>query len=106
MPGYCRPTVKPDRMIYFVLCRYLDGLAWAERDLGRTNRKDTLEDILSGELPRVEQVIELNYVEFTSRDVTEDFLIEFRRNPPCLSPSERLAAMADHARDHRKNWVA
>ena len=93
-------TVKPDRMIYFVLCRYRDGMAWAERDLGRTNRKDTLEDIMSGELPAVVQVIELNYIEFISRDVTADFV--FEPHAPALSPAERAVAAQDHARDHRK----
>lgn len=97
-------TVNPDRMIYFVLCRYRDGLAWAERDLGRTNRKDTLEDIMSGELPGVQMVIELNYVEFISRDVTADFVFEPDAAP--LSPTERAAAAMDRAHDHRKNEVA
>ena len=96
--------IKHDRMIYFVLCAYRDGKAWAERDLGRTNRKDTLEDIMSGELPAVQMVIELNYTEFTSRDVTDEFVFE-----PCgrgMSAAERATAAYDHAREHRKNEVA
>lgn len=97
--------IKPDRMIYFVLCRYRDGLAWAERPLDRTHRKDTLEDIMSGELPNVVQVIELNYVEFTSRDVTGDFIVEARRDE-IRSKAMRQLLEQDRAQDHRKNEVA
>lgn len=96
--------INPDRMIYFVLCNYRDGKAWAERDLGRTNRKDTLEDIMSGELPAVQMVIELNYVEFTSRDVTGDFVVEARA-PEIRSKTMAMLAEQDHARALR-NEVA
>lgn len=94
--------MKHDRMIYFCLCRYRDGLAWAERSAERTNRGDTLEDILNGSLPNVLQVIELNYVEFISRDVTEDFLPKALRDVI----RDKITAEQDHARDLRKNWVA
>jgi hypothetical protein len=103
MSAHC--SINPDRMIYFVLCRYRDGLAWAERDAGRTNKRDTVLDITNGALPNVVQVIELNYVEFTSRDVTEDFAV-YQDFVPHLTPSERLAALHDHQRDLRKHGGA
>jgi len=101
--------MKHDRMIYLCLCRYgRHGLAWAERDAGLTNQRDTIADIRSGQLSDVVQVIELNYVEFTSRDVTEDILKLAGRwdfDPPRLSPSERLEAMRDRVMDYRKHGV-
>lgn len=97
--------MKHDRMIYFCLCAFRDGKAWAERDIGRTNKRDTIEDICSGNLSNVVQVIELNYAEFSSRDVTEDFL------PDSVRPEIRTQVMSDqfqidHRRDYQKHEVA
>ena len=105
MPAHCR--INPDRMIYFCLCDYgRHGLEWVARNPANMDHKDTVADIRSGELPNVVQVVELNVAEFSSRDVTEDILKlagcwDF--DPPLLSPSERLEAMADHCRAYRKH---
>lgn len=72
--------INPDRTIYFVLCEYNSGPAWAERVLDRTDKASTIEDIRSKELPNVIQVIELNPVEFSSRDVTEDMIAAARED--------------------------
>lgn len=72
-------NLNPDRIVYLVLCRYRSGTAWAERDIARTCLKCTMEDIRSGELPNVLQVIELNTAEFSSRDCTDDVLAECLR---------------------------
>jgi hypothetical protein len=66
-------------MIYLALCHYRCGMAWAERDVARTGWNDTIEDIRTGDLPDVVQVIEFNVVEVSSRDVTEDALSEAGR---------------------------
>jgi hypothetical protein len=110
MSAHCAPTApNPDRMIYFVLCRFNSGLAWAERDAGDTDKATTIHDIRSGELRNVVQVIELNHAEFTSRDVTEDILAE------CITANfiavgerlfaDQIAYDRDHARDLRKHEV-
>ncbi len=106
----CKCSPKPDRMVYLTLCRYRSGMAWAERDVARTGWKDTVEDIRSGELPDVVQVIEFNVVEVSSRDVTEDALSESGRvcRPAfaaLMSKSDQLLASFDHARDYRKHGV-
>jgi len=106
----CKCSPNPDRMIYLTLCRYRSGMAWAERDVARTNWQDTVEDIRSGELPDVVQVIEFNVVEVSSRDVTEDALSEAGRicRPgfaALMSKSDQLLAQIDHDRDYRKHGV-
>jgi hypothetical protein len=65
-----------DLMLYFVLCQYNSGPAWAERDPANMNRRETVIDIRSGELPNVLMVLECNPVEKICRDVTEDVLAE------------------------------
>lgn len=105
-----RCALNPDRMVYLVLCRYRSGLAWAERDVARTGWKDTVEDIRSGDLPDVVQVIEFNVVEVSSRDVTEDALSEAGRvcRPAfaaLMSKSDQILASFDHARDYRKHGM-
>lgn len=100
MTAHC--SIKSDRMIYFVLIDYGPklGMAWAERQVERTGYANTLADILSGNLAPVVQVIELNYVEMTSRDVTEDFA-----NLQAVRPEVRnLCFAADHSHDLQKNW--
>ena len=103
MSAYC--AINPDRMIYFVLCRYRDGLAWAERDAGRTNKRDTLEDICNGALPKVTQVIELNFIEHTSRDVTDEFALAIEQPSFVREAADSLAALHDHENDIRKHSV-
>jgi hypothetical protein len=110
MSAHCAPTApNPDRMIYFVLCRYDSGLAWAEREVSDTDRASTIHDIRSGELRNVVQVIELNHAEFTSRDVTEDILAEcVVANFIAIGArlfSDQIAYDRDHARDYRKHEV-
>lgn len=45
---------------------------FAERDAARTNRRDTLADIVSGQIERVRRVLSLNPAEGWARDVSED----------------------------------
>ena len=96
------PTV-----VYFVLCemgRRL-GTAWVERDPANMTRAETLIDIRSGELRDVIMIIETEFTGngLSSRDVTEDMLKEAGYDEP-IPPSDRLAALHDHAQDERKNW--
>lgn len=107
--AHCAPTAptspNPDRMIYFVLCSYDGALAWAERDVGDTDKATTIHDIRSGELRNVVQVIELNYTEFSSRDVTGEMVVEARADEIRSKLLSQLAEQ-DHARDHLKHEVA
>jgi hypothetical protein len=45
---------------------------FAERDAARTNRHDTLADIVSGQIERVRRVLSFNPAEGWARDVSED----------------------------------
>jgi len=95
------PSITPDRMVYFVLCDYRSGLAWAERDASRVNLADTVTDIHSGELPNVKQVIEINIAEVISRDVTEDVLKAAGRwteDAPPLTGQDAIDWQHDHTR--------
>ncbi len=65
-----------DRMIYFVLCQYNSGPAWAERDPANMTRHETVIDIRSGELPNVRMVLECNPVERICNDVTDEIMSE------------------------------
>jgi hypothetical protein len=103
MTAHC--SLKQDRMMYIVLCGYRDGPAWAERDASRTNKRDTLEDICNGALPKVVQVIELNFIEHTSRDVTDDFALAIEQPSFVRQADDRIAAMRDHNNDIRKHSV-
>jgi hypothetical protein len=82
MSCHCAPETKQS-VVYMVLCDYRDGLAWAERAAERTGKLATAADIRSGELPRVRQVIEIEFGvthglrgTMNSRDVTEDFVVD------------------------------
>lgn len=68
--------MNSDQMIYFVLCQYNSGLEWAARDPANMNRRETIIDIQSGELPNVVTVLECNPVEGICHDVTDDVLRE------------------------------
>lgn len=65
-----------DTMIYFVLCQFKAGPEWVARDPANMNRRETVIDIRSGELPNVLMVLECNPVERLCNDVTEDILAE------------------------------
>lgn len=98
---------NPDRQVFLVLCNYgKHGLAWAERDVARTGRADTVEDIRSGELPDVEMVVELNVAEFSSRDVTEEIKRAagrwFAEDAPPLTGQNLIDWRHDHARGLRE----
>jgi hypothetical protein len=45
---------------------------FAERDAARANRRDTLADIVSGQIARVRRVLSVNPAEGWARDVSED----------------------------------
>lgn len=103
-------SLNPDRTIYLVLCRYRGGMAWAERIVDRTDKASTIEDIRTGELPDVQQVIELHVAEFSSRDVTEDIMEAVKneaaiRYEPHDIRAEREAWNRDHQRDLVKHGV-
>jgi hypothetical protein len=69
-------AMNNDTMIYFVMCQYKSGPAWAERDPANMSRRETVIDIRSGELPNVLMVLECNPVEGICHDVTEDVIEE------------------------------
>jgi hypothetical protein len=68
--------LNPDLMIYFVLVAYKSGTRWAERDPANMSRRDTIADIMTGDLANVITVLECNSVEHVCSDVTEDILTE------------------------------
>ena len=113
MTGHCAPIPKPDPVIYLVLCRYRDGDYWAERDAVDTDRATTIEHIRTGNLPNVQQVIEIEFVpaehRMSSRDVTEDMLAAAHaaREPDTIETSlERLRGMLiDHDRDLARDGI-
>src|SRR5436305_459415 len=93
--------INPDQMIYFVLCRYKSGLAWAERDPANMSRRDTIADIMTGELPNVVTVLECNPVEHVCSDVTEDILADagvFVTDDPPLTGQDKADWLMDHGR--------
>jgi hypothetical protein len=96
-------------MTYLVQCRYRDGLYWAERDAGDTDRATTVAHIRNGNLPNVVTVLECNPVEKICRDVTDDLIAEASqdREPANLETSlERLRGMLiDRERDLRRDGV-
>lgn len=69
------PAIK-DRMTYLAICSSKSGTYVRERDVADTDRKTTVADIASGEIEDMVQVLELNPVEGTCRDVTEDIARE------------------------------
>lgn len=69
------PAIK-DQMTYIAVCSSKTGNYVRERDVADTDRKTTVADISSGEIEDVVQVLEVNPVEGTCRDVTEDIARE------------------------------
>ena len=68
-----------DRMQYLVIVRACDGSEYmAERSLSDMDRATTVLDISEGQFEylTIQQVIEFNPAEHTSRDVTEDIMKE------------------------------
>lgn len=62
-----------DRMIYLPVVRAKDGTEYVvERETSDMDRATTVKDIAEGQIEGLVQVIELNPVELTSRDVTDD----------------------------------
>jgi hypothetical protein len=105
MTALIAQAINPDRMIYFVLCQYKSGLSWAERDPANMSRRDTIADIMTGNLPDVVMVLECNPVEIICRDVTEDILAEagvVDIDAP-LTGQDAIDWQRDHARDQRKH---
>lgn len=97
--------MNPDAMTYFVLCRYKSGLAWAERDPANMSRRDTIADIMTGDLENIVTILECNPVEHVCSDVTEDILSEagvvVEIDAP-LSGQDKIEWLNDRRRDHRK----
>lgn len=99
--------LNPDLMIYFVQRRYKSGLAWAERDPANMSRRDTIADIMTGELPDVVTVLECNPVEHVCSDVTEDVMREAGAllgiSVEALTGQDKIEWLNDHRRDQRKH---
>jgi hypothetical protein len=111
MTCHCSPT-QPTRVIFFVLIDMGGrlGQVWPERDPSRMDRASTLQDLRSGELYNVVQIIETEICgfEISSRDVTECLLAEAAElrvadREPIMSRLDRLLASLDHVRDERKH---
>lgn len=99
---------NPDQMIYFVQCRYKSGLAWAERDPANMSRRDTIADIMTGDLEHVVTILECNPVEHLCSDVTEDILSAagvFVTDEAPLSGQDKIEWLNDHRRAMRKETV-
>lgn len=107
MSAHCAPTAPcPDKMVYFVLARFSGGDAWVERDVERVNLADTIDDIRTGQIANVIQVIEVNIAEIISRDVTEDVMKAAGKwidESPPLFGTDRVNWLHDRARDARKH---
>lgn len=100
------PQVNPDTMTYHVLRRHNSGLQWAARDPANMSRRDTIADIMTGELRNVVQVLECNPAENICNDVTEDILADagvFVTDDLPLSGQDLIDARHDHERDERKH---
>lgn len=69
------PAIK-DQMIYLLVAADKGGAYLPERKLSDLDRATTVKDIAAGQYEDLIQVIELNPVEGTCRDVTEDIAWE------------------------------
>lgn len=69
------PAIK-DQMIYLLVAADKGGAYLPERKLSDLDRATTVKDIADGQYEDLIQVIELNPVEGTCRDVTEDIAWE------------------------------
>lgn len=99
-------AINPDTMIYFCLVRYKSGLQWAERDPANMSRRDTIADIMTGDLKNVVTILECNPVEHLCSDVTEDILSEagvFVTDEAPLTGQDKIEWLNDHRRDQRKH---
>lgn len=100
-------AIIKDRMIYLVVSAHKDGALLPERSVCDLNRATTIRDIADGQFGEVEQVLELNPVEGTCRDVTDDILAAAGLNDePEMTDAEYRNWRWDHERDHRKHEVA
>lgn len=67
---------------------------FAERDAARTNRRDTLTDIVTGQIARVRRVLSFNPAEGWARDVSEDMARDALR-----AALENRQGVPDHLMD-------
>lgn len=65
-----------DHMAYIVVCESGDGGYLPERKVSDLDRATVVKDIADGQYEGLTQVIEINPVEGTCRDVTEDIAWE------------------------------
>lgn len=104
-PTSARPGERgnDDLMIYFVKVRYRSGECWAERDPANMSRRDTIADIMTGDLADVVTILECNPVEHVCSDVTEDMmreagvLLSIGMDAP-LTGQDAIDWQRDHAR--------
>jgi hypothetical protein len=91
-----RPT--PDADVFLieadVVVRGRRERYFAERDAGRTNRRDTLADIVAGQIERVRRVLSLNPAEGWARDASEDIAHDALRDA-----LEDRQGVPEHLRD-------
>lgn len=67
------PVINLDHMMYLVVVDHRDGPYIPETSLDRTSVVTVTKDLLQGQYSDVLAVIELNPVEHTSRECTDDF---------------------------------
>lgn len=101
----CAPIPNPDRMTYLVLVRFRDCLAWAEREVGDTDRATTVDHIRSGNLSNVVTVMECNPVEGICRDVTEEICAEAERAREPDEVESFRQHLIDYQRDHDRDLL-
>lgn len=102
-------AIIKDRMIYVVVSARSDGAILPERNVCDLDRATTIKDIADGQFGEVDQVLELNPVEGTCRDVTGDILGEISNRRAWDAIDAALATQSirfDHNQDHRKQVVA
>lgn len=71
------PQIIGDEMAYIVFCQ--DGRFGQyvrERDKADVTRAETVRDVMTGQFDGQLQILEINPVEGTCRDVTDDILAE------------------------------
>lgn len=65
-----------DRMMYILIVGHANGDYFPEQNVSETDRASVVKDIADGQYGWLQRVFELNPVEGTCRDVTEDIAWE------------------------------
>jgi hypothetical protein len=104
MACHCSRTREPLYLVEHAGTRC--GPRFVETDRDSNSRRSVIEQIRTKEIDPI-CILAIDEIEGTCIDVTEDLVAEAMDGPDTmpLSPSERLAALHDHARDLRKHEV-